>query len=498
MGAPPVIDRAESFADRIAVVDIAGAHSYHALYTQSLQVTARILSLPGSGGKARIALLLPPDARFVAALWGVWWAGGIAVPLCISHPPTEWEHVLDDATPSLIIAEGTLAEAIAPSASARGIPLLSADDISSPSFPTVLPDVAVHDPALIIYTSGTTGKPKGAVLDHANLAAQMSSLSAAWGWSAGDRILNVLPLHHVHGIVNIVGCALWNGAAVEMAPKFDAAMVWERIASDELTLFMAVPTIYAKLIAHWDMQDEPTRAHWSAACRRMRLFVSGSAALPIPLFERWREVSGHELLERYGMTEIGMALSNPLDGERRPGYVGQPLPGVEVRLAVEGEGPEGEIQVRGPGVFTGYWNRPQATAETFTADGWFHTGDIAVVENGSYRILGRASSDIIKTGGFKVSALEIEQALLRHPAILEVAVVGLPDPVWGERVAAAIVEKPGSDITPGWLRGWARQFIAEYKLPTRLIKLSALPRNVMGKVDKKAVVRVFAAEETKD
>lgn len=493
MDEAPVIIRARNQGARIAVFDGDGGHSYNELRARSGRIAATIPDLIETDRDQRIALLLPPDARFVAALWGVWRAGRIAVPLCISHPSAEWEHVLDDAAPALIIADGELAERISPLAAARGIPLRGSE-ADTAAGDAAMPAIGGDFPALIIYTSGTTGKPKGAVLSHANLVAHMSSLSVAWGWSANDRILNVLPLHHVHGLVNIVGCALWNGAVVEMEQKFDAAMVWERIASGELTLFMAVPTIYAKLIAHWREQDEGTRAAWSAACRRMRLFVSGSAALPIPLFERWREVSGHEMLERYGMTEIGMALSNPLDGERRPGYVGQTLPGVEVRLAREGNGADGEIQVRGPGVFTGYWKRTEATAEAFTVDGWFRTGDIAVFENGSYRILGRASTDIIKTGGFKVSALEIEQALLRHPSILEVAVIGLPDPVWGERVAAAIVEKPGSDITPGWLRGWAKQFIAEYKLPTRLIKLSALPRNVMGKVDKKALAQAFGEE----
>ena len=269
------------------------------------------------------------------------------------------------------------------------------------------------------------------VTTHRNIVAQVESLVAAWEWVPEDRTLLALPLHHVHGIVNVLACAFWVGATVEVHPTFSAEAVWERLASGELSVFMAVPTIYHRLIGAWETAAPAERAAMSDGCRSLRLMVSGSAALPVPTLERWREISGHTLLERYGMTEIGMALSNPLHGERQPGRVGSPLPGVEVRL-VDDDGNEvndgipGEIQVRGDTVFAEYWDRPDATEDAFDGD-WFRTGDVAVRENGSYRILGRASVDILKTGGEKVSALEIEEVLLGHPSVAEVAVVGLPD-----------------------------------------------------------------------
>ena len=258
---------------------------------------------------------------------------------------------------------------------------------------------------------------------------------------------------------------------------------------------MAVPTIYVKLISAWEAASRERRAALSHACSKLRLMVSGSAALPVSTLERWKEISGHTLLERYGMTEIGMALSNPLHGKRVPGSVGTPLPGVEVRLVDEQgkpvtPGTPGEIEVRGPSVFLEYWGKPDATRDAFR-DGWFRTGDTAVVENGVYLILGRTSLEILKTGGHKVSALEIEEALRAHPAVAECAVVGVPDAEWGERVAAALVLKAGGAIDLPSLRAWAKEFLAPYKLPSRLLAMDALPRNAMGKVMKPAVVAMF-------
>jgi malonyl-CoA/methylmalonyl-CoA synthetase len=252
---------------------------------------------------------------------------------------------------------------------------------------------------------------------------------------------------------------------------------------------MAVPTIYVKLITAWNEADPERRRRMSQGCAGMRLMVSGSAALPVDVFEDWRAVSGHFLLERYGMTEIGMALSNPLRGERRPGSVGLPLPGVRVRLvdeegrAVEGEGEPGGIEVEGPGVFLEYWSRAEATREAFR-EGWFRTGDVGIRENGYYRILGRSSVDIIKTGGYKVSALEIEEALRAHPKIRECAVVVIEDPEWGERVAAGVTLRPGCSLSLRELRAWAGERLAPYKIPTLLRNFEELPRNVLGKVTK--------------
>jgi len=304
-----------------------------------------------------------------------------------------------------------------------------------------------------------------------------------------------LPLHHVHGIINVVCCALWAGATCRMLPRFDANAVWDSIAGESLTLFMAVPTIYVKLIAAWERASPERRRVLSQACSRLRLMVSGSAALPASTLQRWKEISGHTLLERYGMTEIGMALSNPLRGERVPGSVGQPLPGVEVQLVGENgkpvaSGESGEIEARGRGVFVEYWGKPEATRAAFR-DGWFRTGDMALVVNGGYRILGRTSIDILKTGGHKVSALEIEEVLRQHPSVAECAVVGVPDAEWGERVAAAVVLNNGDTLDLPSLRAWAQRSLAAYKVPSRLLVLDALPRNAMGKVMKPSLVALF-------
>jgi malonyl-CoA/methylmalonyl-CoA synthetase len=331
--------------------------------------------------------------------------------------------------------------------------------------------------ALIVYTSGTTGKPKGVVTTHGGLAAQIGSLLRAWEWTPRDVALLVLPLHHVHGIVNVLGCALAAGASCEILPQFDAEAAWDRLASGEITVFSAVPTIYYRLIQSYDASPALQRAR-SEGSRRVRLMMSGSAALPIRTLERWREITGHTLLERYGMTELGMVLSNPLHGERRAGFVGTPLPGVEVRLV------DGELEVRGPGVFLEYWGRPDETRAAFR-DGWFRTGDVAAIEDGAYRLLGRTSVDIIKTGGHKISALEVEDAIREHPAVVDCAVTGEADAEWGERVAASVELRPGTTLTLDELQTWAKARLAPYKIPRVLRCVDALPRNAMGKVVKR-------------
>jgi malonyl-CoA/methylmalonyl-CoA synthetase len=358
-----------------------------------------------------------------------------------------------------------------------------------------LPHLGSNRRAMIIYTSGTTGRPKGVVSTHEVIGAQIASLVEAWRWTPADRLLLALPLHHVHGIINGLGCALAVRATCEVLPSFDAETVWARLASGEITVFTAVPTIYNRLIASWDAAPEDVRRRRSEGVRRLRLMMSGSAALPVRTLERWRDISGHTLLERYGMTEIGMALSNPLAGERRPGCVGVPLPGVDVRLVDEAgsvapAGTPGELEVRGPNVFLEYWRREEETRQAFH-DGWFRTGDVAVMEDGAYRLLGRTSVDIIKTGGYKVSALEIEEVLRTHPAIAECAVVGVTDEDWGECVSAAVELRQGATLSLDELQQWARSQLAPYKVPRALQQVPALPRNAMGKVVKPEVAGFF-------
>lgn len=491
---PPLVERAASYGTRTAITDAAGEHTYQELLDATERVASRLLGEHSDLDEARIAFFVTPGFEHVAVQWGIWRAGGIAVPLALSYPPAELDYVIRDAQASAVVADTGAAGTLRPLAAPAGAQFLTVADALTAE-PASLPPIAPDRRAMMVYTSGTTGKPKGVVTTHANLQAQITALIEAWGWSDSDRILLVLPLHHVHGIVNVVSCALWAGAVCEMLPKFDAEETWSRIASGRLSLFMAVPTIYSRLISAWEAASPERRAAMSAGCRRMRLMVSGSAALPVQTLERWREISGHTLLERYGMTELGMALSNPLHGVRRPGFVGAPLPGVEVHLVDEKgipveAGKPGEIEVRGPNVFLEYWCRPDATRQAFR-DGWFRTGDTALIEDGSYRILGRTSIDIIKTGGFKVSALEIEEELRTHPAVAECAVVGVPDAEWGERISVAVELRDGAHLALEELQVWAKERLAPYKVPRALRIVEALPRNAMGKVVKPEVLTLF-------
>lgn len=494
----PLMERAQRYSARHAIIDAGGVFSYDHLLNASAQVAWALLDAGNDLRERRVPSLVTPGLPWVAVQWGIWLAGGIAVPLPLGSPASELEYFIQDTQAEELIADAAGEQLLAPIATKRGLHLVRYDDAVVHKR-AELPDVPGHRRAMILYTSGTTSRPKGVVTTHDNIAAQIETLVTAWKWSADDRILLCLPLHHVHGIINVVSCALWSGASCEMLPRFDANTVWERIAGGDLTLFMAVPTIYTKLIAAWEALSPRRRAELSAGCGRLRLMVSGSAALPVGTLHRWREISGHTLLERYGMTEIGMALSNPVEGERVAGTVGMPLPGVEVRLVDEkGEavppGTPGEIETRGPNVFLEYWCKPDATRQAFRS-GWFRTGDVAVVENGRYRILGRQNIDIIKTGGHKVSALEVEEQLREHPAVAECAVVGVADPEWGERVAAAIVLREGNLLELGHLRSWGRERLAPYKIPSRMLIVDTLPRNAMGKVTKPQVVSLFTGPE---
>jgi len=461
-------------------------------------VAAALLDSRRDLQEERVAFSVTPGFAWVATAWGIWRAGGVAVPLPLHAAKPELEYLMEDSGASTAICDAESARMLSPIAAARGIRVLACDRCfayAPAESAAIAPDISDKRRAMILYTSGTSSRPKGVVTTHANIRAQIKSLVEAWEWSAGDRILLCLPLHHVHGVINVVSCALWAGATCRMLPRFDAGAVWNCIADDNLTLFMAVPTIYVKLIAAWEAASEERRALLSSASAKLRLMVSGSAALPASTLARWKEITGHTLLERYGMTEIGMALSNPLDGARVPGSVGRPLPEVDVRLVGEngepvGAGTAGEIEVRGPTVFAEYWGKPQATRAAFR-DGWFRTGDTAIVENGVYRILGRTSIDIVKTGGHKVSALEVEEGLRAHPAVAECAVVGLPDVEWGERIAAALVLRPGCTLDLPSLRTWAKGLLAAHKVPSRLLVLDALPRNPMGKVVKASVAALF-------
>jgi len=522
---PVLLARAERVAHRVAVRDGGRSHSFADLLKASHRRAHALLGGQDDLRGAPVAYLIAPGLDHVVTQWAIWCAGGMAVPLALSHPAPELARILADAGPALLVADENLldsareaveiAAALAPAAHKQqsgkplSVDLVTPEDLDGrgdetaapgrgqpiPS-PGDLPDLDSARPALVVYTSGTTGRPKGVVTTRANLEAQITTLVDAWEWTPQDHILHVLPLHHIHGIVNAMCCALYAGACCEFHSAADATGTWERLAGGEVTVFMAVPTIYRRLIAAWEDADSELQERWSAGVQQLRLMVSGSAALPVQTLERREAITGQRLLERYGMTEIGMALGNPLHGERRAGTVGQPFAGVEARIVDEGGAPavpgeQGEIEIRGPQVFSEYWGLPEETAAAFSANGWFRTGDEAIIDDDYWRIVGRRGVDIIKTGGYKVSALEIESRMRAHADVADVAVVGVADEDWGERVCAAVVAEPGAELAAEGLHAWCKQQLAPYKVPKQVVFVDDLPRNAMGKVLKPELRGVF-------
>lgn len=488
------LERVKSFKDRIALVSNGESYSYTQLLDFSQNVASNLLKGENNLNEARIAFLVPPSFEYTAIQLGIWAAGGIAVPLCVLHPLPSIQYVLEDTQATAVIAHSDFEDFLEPLKKEMEIDMIPMENVLQENR-CQLPDITLNQRAMILYTSGTTSKPKGVVTTHANIEAQITTLVNAWEWEAADYILNILPLHHVHGIINVMSCALWSGACCEFLPKFDAEQVWDIFKSGRLTLFMAVPTIYYKLIANWEESFGEEQVKMSKAASNLRLMVSGSAALPVPVLEKWRTISGQTLLERYGMTEIGMGLSNSYRGERRPGHVGLPLPSVEMRLVdpnnkIVKEKQPGEIHIQGPSVFKEYWKNEDATKKAFTNDGWFMTGDIAIFDNGLYKILGRESVDIIKSGGYKISALEIEDVLRKYPGVDDCAVVGLADEEWGEVVSACVVsiEKPPNTAE---ISTWLKTLLPTYKIPRKYIFRNELPRNVLGKVTKNELKKLF-------
>jgi len=337
--------------------------------------------------------------------------------------------------------------------------------------------IAQETPAAIVYTSGTTGRAKGAVLAHGNLAANARTLVEEWQITAQDRYLAALPLFHVHGLGNGVCSWLASGCRMRLVERFEREKAQALFEEFRPTLFFGVPTIYVRLL---EVLDGPARR----IGERARLFVSGSAPLPAPVFEAFRAKFGHAVLERYGMTETLMSIGNPYDGERRPGTVGRPLPRVEVRIVGPdgrdlGDAETGELLVRGPAVFSGYWRRPDATAAAFV-DGWFRTGDLGERSPDGYVTLRGRASDLIIAGGFNVYPREIEEVLLEQPGVREAAVVGVPDERRGERPVAYFA----GDADPAALEAACRQQLASFKVPTAFLRVESLPRNALGKVQK--------------
>ncbi len=421
------------------------------------------------GGARRIAVLATPTPATVLAVTGCLIAGVPFVPVPDDVGVAERTHILNDSG-----AQAWLGEQPADLAGLPHVPVR----LHARSWHRY-PEPGPADAAMVIYTSGTTGPPKGVVLSRAAVAADLDALAQAWQWTAEDTLVHGLPLFHVHGLVlGLLGSLRVGNRFVHTGKPTPAAY-----AAARGSLYFGVPTVWSRMAA------DPAAAR---ALAPARLLVSGSAALPVPVFDSLAGLTGHAPVERYGCTETLITLSTRADGERRPGWVGFPLSGMDTRLVSEDGAPVphdgetiGRLQVRTPTVFDGYLNRPDATAEAFDSDGWYRTGDVAVIdEGGMHRIVGRESVDLIKSGGYRIGAGEIETALLGHPGVVEVAVVGLPDEDLGQRIVAFVV----GEAEPGELSDYVAQQLSVHKRPREVRLVAALPRNAMGKVMKKELM----------
>lgn len=451
------------------------AYTFQEISQRSLAV-ARGLCARGVRRGERLAVYLPNCVEFIDLYLACLRLGAIFVPINILYRVRELRHILADAQPVGIVSRcRDLPGGVQPWA-----PEDLYHDGGDIPFDA---DLTEESPAALVYTSGTTGASKGAVLTHANFAANAHNLIQSWRISESDRLLLPLPLFHVHGLGNGLHCWLASGCTLRLLERFDHRQAAAEFQDFEPTLFFGVPTMYVRLL---EIGEHEARAIGA----RMRLFVSGSAPLPAAVLEQFRDLFGHTILERYGMTETLMNISNPYEGERRPGTVGLPLPGVQVRL-VKPDGTEaapgevGEIYLKGPNVFAGYWRREDATREAFE-NGWFRTGDLASRSSDGYYTLCGRKSDLIISGGFNIYPREIEEFLLEQPEVAEAAVVGVPDRLRGEVPVAYIVAR--ANIDPAALSERCRRHLASFKVPKEFFFVDKLPRNALGKVQKHLLV----------
>ena len=484
--------KAEQYDQSVALRDKDLSYSYKDLLKASNNIATALLSKKPDLKEERIGFLISPSFKYVSILWGIWKAGGIGVPLSLSATELELTHYLEDAKINLLISDNEGIKKLKKLSDDLNIPLKDEKNLQG-NEGRALPEIKKKRKAMILFTSGTTNRPKGVVSTHANIEAQISSLVEAWEWQKDDFIPLILPLHHIHGIINTLSCPLWIGASVDILGGFEVEKVIEAISKNNYSVFTAVPSIYFSLIDKLEKMDETELKLVQTKVKKMRLMMSGSAALAPEIHKKWKKLTGQDLLERYGMTEIGMALSNPLRGEKRPGSVGMPLPKVEICLMdnneiITQESVPGEIMIKGPQVFLEYWNQEKATKDSFF-EGWFKTGDVGEIVQGYYKILGRASVDIIKSGGYKISALEIEDILLKHPQVKECAVIGITDKKWGEVVAAVITAS--EELTLKDIQAWSLDFLSDYKIPRSIKLLETLPKNTMGKVLKPELRKLF-------
>jgi malonyl-CoA/methylmalonyl-CoA synthetase len=475
--------------DAVAVeTDTGLAYSWRDLERGTAMI-ANLLDSLGLEEGARVAVQVEKSVEAMMLYLATLRAGYVFLPLNTAYQKAEIEYFVGNAEPAVVVcspANFGWVSKIAFQAGTHHVFTLG-DDRNGSLLERAARQSDSHEPvakqdddlAAILYTSGTTGRSKGAMLTHGNLLSNAEVLKTYWGWREGDVLVHALPIFHVHGLFVAIHGALLNGSKMLWFAKYDPKKVIERLP--DATVFMGVPTLYVRMLA------EPTLT--KDACRNMRLFISGSAPLLLETFNEWQERTGHTILERYGMSETIMLTSNPYDGERRGGTVGFPLPGVQLRVRDEqgNDVPAGEIggiQVKGPGVFKGYWRMPEKTKEEFTADGFFRTGDVGKVdERGYVTIVGR-SKDLIISGGYNVYPAEIEGYINEMPGVAESAVVGVPHPDFGEVGVAIVIPKPGAQVDPERLIGTLKSQLANFKIPKKCFVVEQLPRNTMGKVQK--------------
>ena len=486
-------DHCRDQPEKVAIQFIGGPPVTYGQLEAAANRSANALLALGIEPGDRVAVQLPKSLAFIYLHLAALQIGAIFLPLNPAYPPAELRYFLADSGARLLIADAKDQPSIDPITD--GLPehrktiYLDKPAESGGDWlagkPAGRPRPRPRDPrqtAMMLYTSGTTSRPKGALISHGNLSANIESLHEAWGWRADDVLLHVLPLFHVHGLVVALHGALHAGASARLLPSFDAAAALEMLRSGRFSVFMAVPTMHRRLL----QQAAGGRFDLS----RLRLMTSGSDRLPDDLFFGYQETFNVTLLERYGMTETGMNLSNPLHGERRVGSVGRPLPGVSARIVDRQSekplpaGQVGELQIKGAHVFERYWRQPQKTAEAFSEDGWLRTGDLAQRESDGYYTLKGRAKDLIISGGLNVYPPEVELALMEHPAVAACAVIGCPDEEWGEQVLAAVIPRPGSEADEAEIRAFCRERLAHYKAPRRLLFVDALPANALGKIQK--------------
>ncbi|HET7901863.1 MAG TPA: AMP-binding protein [Candidatus Nanopelagicales bacterium] len=424
---------------------------------------ASALAASGAGRGERVLLSRDPSPTTVVAYAAILRLGAAVVPANTGYTRGELEHIVRDVRPVVAVVDDPAR------LEGLGVPTITLGDLQRADARAVPALDHENDAALamVAYTSGTTGRSKGAMLSRGNLRAGAEALVEAWEWTPDDRLVHALPMFHMHGLGAAINGTLTAGSSMVVLPRFGASAVVDAAHAHGATMFFGVPTMYARLRDSGRLSE----------LVHLRLLVSGSAPLDPVLFEAVRRETGQAPVERYGMSETVMLVSNPVRGERKAGAVGLPLPGVELRLA-----DAGAVEVNGPNVFRGYWERPDATAAAFTDDGWFRTGDIGELDRDGYlRLVGRAS-DLIISGGYNVYPREVEDAVLEHPDVVDVAVVGIPDDTWGERVVAFVVLRDGAVPDEAALDAHVSSRLAAYKRPRAWTVRDDLPRNAMGKV----------------